>query len=139
MPRSQKLILSASCLLIVIAAGFLLVNECAYGSGMAAWHKETLNLQVGDFVIWVEADAWQDHATGIRGVETVPEQLGPEILETQAAGLRAIAEGEGGLSKDEWDTFFNLKQFAANFRALFFTFGQPEFGQSHFALLDQEP
>jgi hypothetical protein len=49
------------------------------------------------------------------------------------------AEGEGGLSKDEWNTFFNLKQFAANFRALFFTFGQPEFGQSHFALLDQEP
>jgi len=50
-----------------------------------------------------------------------------------------MTEGEGGFSKDEWNTFFNLKQFAANFRALFFTFGQPEFGQSRFALLDQEP
>jgi len=30
---SQKLIISAACLLIVIAAGFLLVNECAYGGG----------------------------------------------------------------------------------------------------------
>ncbi len=105
---------------------------------MATWPKETLNLRVGDFVIWVEGDAWSDQVTGVRGVETVPEQLGPEILETQPAGLGAIAEGEGGLSKDEWNTFFNLKQFAANFRALFFTFGQPEIGQSHFALLDQE-
>ncbi len=106
---------------------------------MASWPKETLNLQVGDFFIWVEGDAWQDQETGVQRVETVPEQLGPEILETQPAGLGAIAEGEGGLLKDEWDTFFNLKQFAANFRALFFTFGQPEFGQSHVALLDQEP
>ncbi len=40
MLRSKKLIISASCLLIVVAAGFLLVNECAYGSGMAASYKD---------------------------------------------------------------------------------------------------
>ena len=40
MPRSRKLILSASCLFIVMAAGFLLVNECAYGGGMAASYKD---------------------------------------------------------------------------------------------------
>ncbi len=100
---------------------------------MATWPKETLNLQVGNFFIWVEGDAGQDQETGVQRVETVPEQLGPEILETYPAGLGAMDEGEGGLLKDEWDTFFNLKQFAANFSALFFTFRQNEFGQSHFA------
>jgi len=40
MPRSRQLILSASCLLIVMAAGFLLVNECAFGGGMAASYKD---------------------------------------------------------------------------------------------------
>jgi hypothetical protein len=105
---------------------------------MASWPKETLNLQVGDFIFWVEGGTWQDQETGVRGVEALPGQFGTEILETQPAGLWAVTEGERGLLKDEWDTFFNLKQFAANFRVLFFTFGQPEFGQSHFALLDQE-
>ena len=61
---------------------------------MAAWPKETLNLQVGDFIIWVEGDAGQDQATGVRGVETVPGQLGPEILETHPAGRCAVVEGE---------------------------------------------
>ncbi len=63
---------------------------------MAAWPKETLNLKVGDFVHWVEGDAWQDQATGVRGVKMVPGQLGPEIFETHPAELGSIAEGEGG-------------------------------------------
>jgi len=63
---------------------------------MATWPKETLNLQVGDFVIWVEGDAWSDQTTGVRGVETVPGQLGPEILETHPAGSCAMVEGERG-------------------------------------------
>jgi hypothetical protein len=33
---------------------------------MASWPKETLNLQVGDFVIWVEGDAGQDPELGSR-------------------------------------------------------------------------
>ena len=90
---------------------------------MATWPKETLNLRVGDFVIWVEGDAWSDQATGVRGAEALPGQFGAEILEAHPAGRCAIAEGEGGFLKDEWNTFFNLKQFSANFRALFFTFG----------------
>ena len=35
---SKKLIISA--LLIVVAAGFLLVNECAYGGAMASSYKD---------------------------------------------------------------------------------------------------
>ncbi len=53
MLRSKKLIISASCLLIVVAAGFLLVNECAYGGGMAASYKDCdcLGYEWGSYTI----------------------------------------------------------------------------------------
>ena len=44
----------------------------------------------------VESGSRQDQDTGLPGVETVPGQLGLEVLEAHPAGRSVEAEGEGG-------------------------------------------
>jgi len=46
--------------------------------------------------VLVEGGPRQDQETGVRGVEAVPNQLEPEILEAHPAAGRSVSEEEGG-------------------------------------------
>jgi len=45
--------------------------------------------------VLVEGRPRQDQETSLRGTETLPGQLGPEVLEANPAAGRSVSEDEG--------------------------------------------
>lgn len=45
--------------------------------------------------VLVEGRPWQDQETSLGGIEEVPGQLGPEVLEAHSTGCGALSEREG--------------------------------------------